>query len=85
MRTIYWVNNISAKLTFQVEGTSKNRVGAFYGEEFFGESMVKLRFIWSEIRDDHARWKQAYFDNKRQRWEVNWVMEFNELTKTNNN
>jgi len=83
--TIYWVDNLSTKLTFQVEGTFKDGVGTFYGEELFGESMVQLRFIWSEITDDHARWEQAYFDGKRQKWEVNWIMEFEELTKTKNN
>ena len=55
---------------------SKNGIGEFFGEEMFKGRMVKLRFLWSEITGNSARWEQGYYDEKTSEWETNWVMEF---------
>lgn len=74
--TIYWMDTNHPVITEQVVGVFKDGVGEFYGEELFAGKPVKLRFIWSEITAQSARWEQAYFDEAREAWETNWIMEF---------
>ena len=35
-----------------------------------------LRFRWNDMTERSAPWEQAYYDEARNGWEVNWVMEF---------
>ena len=74
--TIYWMDTSHPEITEQVVGTFNDGVGEFYGEEMFKGKRVKLRFIWSEITERSARWEQAYFDDARNKWEANWIMQF---------
>ncbi len=77
--TIYWMDTNHPEITEQVVGGFKDGIGEFYGEELFQGKPVKLRFIWSEITARSARWEQAYFDEARSRWEINWIMEFTRI------
>lgn len=74
--TIYWMDTLAPRLTEQVVGRFRDGVGEFRGEERFAGRTVPLRFLWTEIGPDHARWEQAYFDRERGDWETNWIMEF---------
>ncbi len=74
--SIYWIDNISTKLIYQVTGKFENGIGTFFGEEPFNGKMAKLRFLWSDITDTSARWEQAYYDSLANKWETNWIMEF---------
>ena len=74
--SIYWIDNISQELVPQVVGSFKDGIGEFFGSEKYKEKEVKLRFLWSDISENHARWEQAYFDEQNRIWETNWVMEF---------
>ena len=76
---IYWLDTNDLELTEQVVGAFKDGIGEFYGEEMFEGKPVKLRFIWSKISATSARWEQAYFDQARDAWETNWIMEFERL------
>lgn len=76
--TIYWADTNSAKLTEQVVGRFESGVGEFLGQEMFAGRRVRLRFRWSEIGEHGARWEQAYYDEERETWETNWIMEFTE-------
>ena len=77
--TIYWMDTSHPEITEQVVGAFRDGVGDFYGEELFEGKPVKLRFIWSEITASSARWEQAYFDQAREVWETNWIMEFTRI------
>ena len=76
--TIYWADDHHPEngIKPQVAGTFENGVGTFYGEELFNNKPVKLRFIWKSINENHAYWEQAYFDETKKEWEVNWIMDF---------
>jgi hypothetical protein len=50
-------------------------IGTFYGRDHFEGRDIVIRFIWSEISADHARWEQA-FSLDGETWEVNWIMQF---------
>lgn len=79
--TIYWSDNQYAvgKLKEQVVGKFENGIGTFYGNEFFNDVLVKLRFVWKSISQNEAYWEQAYFDEINDKWEVNWTMEFTRI------
>jgi hypothetical protein len=76
--TIYWADTSSATLTQQVVGSFDSGVGELLGSESFQGKDVKLRFRWTDVREHSARWEQAYFDEARDAWETNWIMEFTE-------
>ena len=76
--TIYWADTSSPEnyLKEQVTGEFKNGIGVFYGKEEDNEKEYKLRFTWKKQSEDTAQWEQAYFDELKNEWETNWLMEF---------
>ena len=57
-------------------------VGGFHGDrgEFYGRDTdagrpVLVRFIWTRLGPDAARWEQA-FSYAGSAWQTNWVMAF---------
>jgi hypothetical protein len=74
--TIYWADTVSATLNEQVTGRFRAGVGEFLGRESYRGRPVELRFRWTDVSRDSARWEQAYFDEERGAWETNWIMEF---------
>ena len=78
--TIYWMDTSHPEMTEQVVGKFKDGIGEFYGEEMFEGKSMKLRFLWSDITAESARWEQAYYDEARGVWETNWIMEFTRIS-----
>lgn len=74
--TIHWADTSSAMLTEQVVGEFRSGEGHFEGTEICNGKQMQLRFHWSEMTESSARWEQAYFDEVREVWETNWIMEF---------
>ena len=74
--SIYWMDSFTAELTLQVTGGFRDGKGEFYGEEMFRGKKVKLKFLWTSITETNAKWEQAYYDEEKDEWETNWVMEF---------
>jgi len=38
-----------------------------------------VRYIWSDITPNSAKWQQAFSDDGGKTWEAKWVMEFHRL------
>jgi hypothetical protein len=53
--------------------------GEFYGEDEDEGRPVRVRFVWTRLSPDAARWEQA-FSFGGGPWETNWVMEFTRET-----
>jgi hypothetical protein len=72
--SIYWASDRSGTLEPPVVGRFENGVGTFYGRDTHKGTPVLVRFIWSEIHADSAKWQQAFSTDDGKTWETNWVM-----------
>ena len=73
--SIYWINSQVGALFPPVIGGFAGDLGEFYGDDVDGGRPVRVRFRWSRLGPDRARWEQA-FALEVQAWETNWTMEF---------
>jgi hypothetical protein len=53
--------------------------GVFYGDDVHNGSDIRVRYIWSRIAVDSARWEQAFSADEGNSWETNWYMDFTRL------
>jgi len=79
MWSIYWIDNVRCALFPPVVGTYVNGVGEFYGDDEHEGTPVRVRFRWSDITADSARWEQAFSTDRGETWEVNWIMTFTRI------
>jgi hypothetical protein len=73
--SIRWVDSRTGAMDPPVVGGFDGDRGEFYGEDMDDGRPVKVRFRWTKLGPDRARWEQA-FSPDGQAWEINWVMEF---------
>ena len=73
--SIYWVDSRTGVMDPPVVGGFDGDRGEFYGEDTDDGRPVKVRFIWTRLGPDRARWEQA-FSPDGCAWETNWIMEF---------
>ncbi len=74
--SIYWVSSVDGTLGVPgVVGGFQGNHGEFYGDDDDDGKPIKVRYIWTKIDHDHARWEQAFsYDNRT--WETNWIGDF---------
>jgi hypothetical protein len=74
---IWWLDGRNPQhLDPPVTGSFERGVGTFYGSDSWEGKPILVRFIWSEIAADSARWEQAFSGDRGMTWETNWIMEF---------
>ena len=74
--SIYWADNRSNVLQPPVVGRFTNGVGTFEGDDKFEGRPIRVRYLWSRISPQSARWEQAFSADQGRNWETNWVMDF---------
>ncbi|HEY8004314.1 MAG TPA: DUF1579 domain-containing protein [Phenylobacterium sp.] len=74
--SIWWFDPRLTKIDPPLQGRFVDGVGTFYSDDELNGRPIKVRFIWSEITADHARWEQAFSPDQGRTWEVNWIMHF---------
>jgi hypothetical protein len=74
--TIYWASSRDGRLQPPVTGHFRDGVGLFYGDDTHEGRAVRVRYTWSGITPESARWDQAFSADQEQTWEVNWIMDF---------
>ncbi len=76
MWSIYWVDTVTRRVEPPVHGYFENGVGVFLGDDELRGEAIRVRFIWSDITENTARWEQAFSNDGELTWEVNSIMEF---------
>ena len=54
-------------------------VGTFYGEDRHERRAIRVRFVWSRMTQESARWEQAFSADRGASWETNWIMDFTRM------
>ncbi len=74
--SIWWIDGRTMRLDPPVHGRFTDGVGIFLGDDMLDGMPIRVRFIWSEIGPDAARWEQSFSPDHGRSWEVNWIMRF---------
>ena len=74
--SIYWIDGRDPKLDIPMRGGFTDGVGVFFGDDIFDGRPIRVRFLWSAITPNSARWEQAFSGDGEQSWETNWIMNF---------
>ncbi|WP_205853804.1 DUF1579 domain-containing protein [Phenylobacterium deserti] len=73
---IWWHDGRSTLLDPPVKGRFEGGVGRFYAHDTLRGQPILVRFVWSDIGPERARWEQAFSPDGGATWEVNWIMSF---------
>jgi hypothetical protein len=83
--SIYWLDNNTAGLCTSglllppVVGKFDQGVGIFECDDELDGKPIRLRYTWSDIAPDSARWEQAMSPDGGATWEMNWRMLFQRI------
>lgn len=84
--SIYWLTNVdggldgkSGQLTPPVVGKFQGDVGVFEGPDLFEGKPIRVRFVWTHLDADHAKWEQAFSADDGHTWEINWKMDMRKI------
>ena len=64
----------AGRLTVPMVGEFKNGIGIFTCDDEFEGKPIIVRYIWSNITANSARWGQAFSPDGGKTRETNWVM-----------
>ena len=73
--SIYWADSRRGVLDPPVVGCFSGDVGLFEGKDTFEGRPIRVRFTWTRLGPETARWEQAFSADGGTTWETNWVME----------
>ncbi len=75
--SIYWLDSRRPGVIGPpVKGSFAKGIGIFHGDDEHERRAIRVRFVWSRIERDRARWEQAFSLDKGDSWETNWIMDF---------
>ncbi|MFJ8535252.1 hypothetical protein [Streptomyces sp. NPDC093591] len=74
--SLNWASSISGTLFPPVFGRFEGGRGEFYGDDTHDGKDVRVRFVWSGVSVESARWEQAFSVGEGRTWLTNWTMDF---------
>ncbi len=78
--SIYWLDSRRPGFLFPpVVGGFDKGIGTFYGDDEHDGRAIRVRFLWSRITPQSARWEQAFSLDEGNSWETNWTMDFTRM------
>lgn len=79
--SIHWIDGRDPKLDPPMYGLFEQGMGTFFGDDVFEGRPIRVRFLWSQIKERSARWEQAFSADGGATWETNWIMEFQRVSE----
>lgn len=77
MWSIWWLDSRHpSQLGVPVVGGFRDGVGTFFANDKWEGRPIRVRFMWSDITQNSARWQQAFSLDSGKTWETNWIMNF---------
>lgn len=73
---IWWLDTIDHRMEPPLMGGFKDGVGLFEGADTLRGKPIRVRFRWTEVSENFARWDQAFSGDDGKSWELNSIMEF---------
>ena len=74
--SLHWVSSRRTDIDPPVVGRfGDDGRGEFYADDTYDGQPIKVRYVWSDVHADGARWEQAFSTDGGKTWEVNWSME----------
>lgn len=73
---IYWADNRHPEVGPPVQGSFTDGVGRFEGKDIESGQPVDVKFHWTDITADSAKWAQEFSIDGGKTWELNWEMYF---------
>lgn len=71
--SLYWIDSKTGKLFPPVVGGfAGGDRGEFFGDDVDEGRAHRIKYLWTRIDADHARWQQAFSLDGKQ-WETNWI------------
>jgi len=78
--SIWWFDGRSLHMDeAPLRGRFEDGLGIFFADDVWEGTPIRVRFIWSEITGQSARWEQAFSTDGGQSWETNWIMRFERI------
>ncbi|MFJ3669233.1 hypothetical protein ACIPSE_22550 [Streptomyces sp. NPDC090106] len=74
--SLNWASSVTGTLYPPVLGRFTDGRGEFHGDDTYDGKEVRVRFVWSGVFANGARWEQAFSLDGGATWLTNWVMEF---------
>ena len=76
--SIFWINSTRPESLREapVVGRFSDGVGIFECEDTYRDRPIRVRYRWSDITADQARYEQSFSGDEGRTWEVNWISEF---------
>jgi len=77
---IWWTSSrFPGRLDPPVAGRFEDGVGLFYADDDIGGKPMRVRYRWSEITENSAKWDQAFSFDGEKTWVPNWYASFRRL------
>jgi hypothetical protein len=74
--SLYWANASNGEFSMPpTVGHFTNGRGEFFDKEEYNGKPIIVRYVWSNITSNSARWEQAFSADGGKTWETNWITE----------
>ena len=75
--SIWWLDGRHPdRIDTPVVGGFADGTGLFHADDMLDGAPIRVRFMWSSLATDTARWEQAFSVDGGDTWETNWTMDF---------